>query len=409
MIECKACTNYYGSFFLKSITVRWLFLNGKAWLNFHKIYKKRIRQSIIIAIAKLLSCRTKFRGYKQYKCSNEKCNNTMRVPHTCKSKACSSCGKKATSIWIAKQNNILPNCEWQHITFTMPSELWDLFWYNRGLLNKIAKLASDCIKVIADKKDVTPAIFTALHTFGRDLKRNVHVHLSTTRIGLHKSGKKLKKLFFKQISLMKMWKYRIITLFRESDIVVPSSLARRFNNSYAFAEFLNSLYAKDWIVHCSKATSNHTVNVNYLGRYIKRPPIANSKLQHYDGNSVTLKSLDHKTKTFKISTFSIFEFISRFIQHIPDMGFRMIRYYGLLANRVRSKLLPTLYRLLGQNSKGQITFPSFVSLIISNFRYDPMKCPKCKCQMLLSYSVYSCTNTYNLLLNHSQLAANKFS
>ena len=140
-------------------------------------------------------------------------------------------------------------------------------------------------------------------------------------------------------------------MFRESAIVVPSSLANIFNNSYTFAEFLNSLYAKDLIAHCSKATYNHTINVNYLGRYIKRPPVANSKLQHYDGNAVILKSLDHKTKTFKTSTFSIFEFISRFIQHIPDIGFHMIRYYSLLANRVSSKLLPTLYRLLGQNSK----------------------------------------------------------
>lgn len=65
------------------------------------------------------------------------CNNIKIIPHTCKSKLCSSCGKKATAIWIAKQNNILPNTEWQHITFTMPSELWDLFWLNRDLLNQM--------------------------------------------------------------------------------------------------------------------------------------------------------------------------------------------------------------------------------------------------------------------------------
>ncbi len=30
---------------------------------------------------------------------------------------------------------------------------------------------------LAAKLDVVPAIFTAPHTFGRDLKLNVHVHL----------------------------------------------------------------------------------------------------------------------------------------------------------------------------------------------------------------------------------------
>ena len=168
-----------------------------------------------------MSCKNKVRGYKKYKCSNDLCDNIKIIPHTCKSKLCSSCGKKGTAIWIAKQNNILPNTEWQHITFTMPSELWDLFWLNRDLLNQITKLAADCIMILVSKLDVVPAIFTALHTFGRDLKRNVHVHLSTTRIGLHTNLKKTKKLFFKQHSLMKMWKHRVIKLFKSHNIILP--------------------------------------------------------------------------------------------------------------------------------------------------------------------------------------------
>ena len=151
-----------------------------------------------------MSCKNKVRGYKKYKYSNDKCDNIKIIPHACKSKLCSSCGKKATTTWIAKQNNILPNTEWQHITFTMPSELWDLFWLNRELLNQITKLAADCIITLARKLDVIPAIFTALHIFARDLKRNVHVYSSTTRVSLHTNFKKTKKLFFKQHSLMKM-------------------------------------------------------------------------------------------------------------------------------------------------------------------------------------------------------------
>lgn len=81
----------------------------------------------------------------------------------------------------------------------MPSELWDLFWLNRDLLNQITKLAADCIMTLASKLDVVPAIFTALLTFGRDLKRNVHVHLSTTRIALHTNLKKLKSYFLNSI------------------------------------------------------------------------------------------------------------------------------------------------------------------------------------------------------------------
>ncbi|MFS1539513.1 MAG: hypothetical protein ACL7BU_13440 [Candidatus Phlomobacter fragariae] len=40
-----------------------------------------------------------------------------------KSKASSTCGFKATEQWIAEQQD----CDWQHITFTMPHLLWPFF------------------------------------------------------------------------------------------------------------------------------------------------------------------------------------------------------------------------------------------------------------------------------------------
>ena len=92
--------------------------------------------------------------------------------------------------------------------------------------------------ILASKLDVVPAIFTALHTFGRDLKRNVHVHLSTTRVGLHTNLKKTKKLFFKQHSLMKMWKHRVIKLFKSRNIILPYSLTNQFNNTFNFHDLI---------------------------------------------------------------------------------------------------------------------------------------------------------------------------
>lgn len=61
-------------------------------------------------------------------------------------KQTSMSASKATELWIHQQNRILPATTWQHITFTMPSELWDFFWYHLALLNQIGKIAADCIK-----------------------------------------------------------------------------------------------------------------------------------------------------------------------------------------------------------------------------------------------------------------------
>ena len=290
----------------------------------------------------------------------------------------------------------------------MPSELWDFFWYNRFLLNEICKLAANCIKTIGDAKGVIPGIFIALHTFGRDLKRNVHVHLSTTQGGLSKDLSCWKNLFFKQSILMRLWRYKIITLFRnayyQQKLIIPPIIKQQLNSAFTFDHFLNHLYQKYWIVHCAKSTQDPKKTIGYLGRYIKRPAIAESKLKHYDGNEVTFKYLDHKTKSYRKFTLTTEAFIGRFIQHIPDSGFRMIRYYGFLAHRVRSKLLPIIYNLLNQANDKIIKAPTFAELIYKNFDFDPFKCILCGQQLILTGFNFSKTKAKELLNFHQELA-----
>lgn len=194
---------------LTKITIKQILLSNQNWWRFYEKHQPSIRPAIVIAIVKLLSCKNTIRGYQEYHCSNPGCSHRKHVPHTCKSKACSSCGKKATEAWIVKQNERLPKTPWQHITFTMPSELWDFFWLNRQLLNRIGKIAAKSLQKIADKKGVILGIFIAIHTFGRSLKKNVHVHVSTTTGGLSKDLSRWIKLFFDEATLMRIWRVTV--------------------------------------------------------------------------------------------------------------------------------------------------------------------------------------------------------
>ena len=121
----------------------------------------------------------------------------------------------------------------------------------------------------------------------------------------------------------------------------------------------------------------------YLGRYIKRQPLSMSRLHHYDGKTVVFNYLDHKTKTYRQMTCEAEEFIETLTQHIPEKGFRMIRYYGFLANRVRSALLPTVYNLLNQPKRNalKITFPA---LMKNTFGVDIRQCLLCKARMVFT-------------------------
>lgn len=389
-------------------TIKQILLDNQAWWNFYLKHQDKIRAGILIAIVKLLSCKNIVRGSQLYVCANPNCTHTKLVVHTCKSKACSSCGKKATEVWIAKQMQTLPDTPWQHITFTMPSQLWLFFWCNRTFLNLIGAIAANCIKAVSDKKNVVPGIFIAIHTFGRDLKCNVHIHLSTTTGGISKDGATWKNLYFHQPTIMKMWRYEIIKMFRsaynEQALNIPSHIQQSLNHTFTFNHFLNELYQKTWIVHCSKPSKNHKEIVRYLGGYVKRPPIAESKLLHYDGSEVGFKYLDHVTKTYRTFRLSVDEFIGRFIRHIPDVGFRMIRYYGFLANRVRSKYLPCVYQLLEQDYFEANPAPSYAYLIQKDFGFNPLQCILCGSQMLRSVVTFGTATVAYLLFNHRNLA-----
>ena len=152
-----------------SIKLRDIFLDNGNWWKLFVKHRDLIRRSIIINVSKLLVCKTPFLGYHVFVCP--KCNKSLKVPHSCKSRFCSSCGKKATDNWIKTSFNTLPHTKWQHITFTMPDRFWVFFWVNRHLQNKLPSIAANIILKLSKQKGFLPGIYLAIHTSGRDLKK----------------------------------------------------------------------------------------------------------------------------------------------------------------------------------------------------------------------------------------------
>ena len=356
----------------------------------------------------MLSCGLLIRGYALFSCSQPGCTHSKKVPFSCKSRFCPTCGKKATDQWIATQQSVLPQTAWQHITFTMPSELWVLFKDDYRLLGQLSALAAGTVQQVARDKGVLPGIFTALHTFGRDLKYNVHIHLSVTLGGLSADHSAWKNLYFPKRKVMPQWRYGVISLLRQAyqadTLKLPPALQAQCPTLSEFNAWLDTHYRKAWIVHFTKPSKNPRHNVNYLGRYLKRPPLAQSRLQHaqrlqlrsscpagkptlasrlrYDGQSVVFEYLNHTTGQHQTRTDAALAFIERFVQHIPDKGFRLIRYYGFLANRVRSAFLPTVYALLDQPAPQPLRL-HWPTLLKQSFRLDPLQCLLCHAPLQL--------------------------
>jgi Putative transposase/Transposase zinc-binding domain len=394
----------------QSKSLKALLLKDDAWWRYYQKHKESLRPEVVETISNLLSCGLSGRGVACYECPNPNCTHTKKIAFTCHNRFCPRCGKKATEQWISRQLSILPSCNWQHITLTMPKEFWRFFKENWALLNKLPKLAGRLLQRLGQLKGVVPGIFIALHTFGRDLKDNPHLHASTTQGGLNQKETQFKGSYFKKKLIMKMWRYAVIRLlkkaYKEGLLILPEGLNSLCPDLRSFSAWLNRRLHKPWIVHVAKPTPNPMRTLNYLGRYLKRPPVSQSRLRHYDGKRVVFNFLNHRTDKHQLFRCSTEEFIRRFIQHIPTKNFRMVRYYGFLANRVRGEKLPLVRELLGQEAKPEPYRLRYAELMQKTFGVNPRSCILCQSEMQLVYLRVGANSAF-FHSQHEQLAQGK--
>ena len=353
---------------------------------FHNALKNGLvfRKTELEAVVKVLSCKTHKLGAKAYGCTNSQCSHEKRVCNTCKSKLCTSCGQKATERWITVINSILPDCKYRHITFTMPKEFWIIFQYNRALLNHLFSLSANTLISLAKKRGLTVGIFAALHTYGRQINFNCHIHLSIAEFGLNQQGK-LKTFTFKFGLLMKQWRYGVINLLRTHYpiLILPPELETEGTSLQSWNTFLNRNYNSHWNVDIAQNTSHKSHTAKYLGSYVKKPPIAAARLADYTGGDVTFTYLDHRSKRYKDLTLNQTEMMLRILSHVPEKHFKMIRYFGFLSNRLRGHLLPLIYKQLGQEIVAAKTF-SFAAMMKAFLKVDPFKCILCGARMVFT-------------------------
>src|SRR5450432_25419 len=164
--------------------------------------------------AAVLDCGTAALGWELYASDSEE----RRCYHRCKSRFCSSCGYRATLLWLEQQEAALPDIPYTSIVFTMPRELWAIFRKNRHLLHDLPAIGAAVIKQwINMKYGADVLIIVVPHTFGGDLKFNCHLHILLSAGGLQKStGRWIPQLHLNKDALMKMWRYAVVDHLRRA-------------------------------------------------------------------------------------------------------------------------------------------------------------------------------------------------
>jgi hypothetical protein len=121
--------------------------------------------------------------------------------------------------------------------------------------------------------------------------------------------------------------------------------------------------------------------MKYIGRYLGRPAIGNSRIDDYDGEYVTFHYNRHEDKQLVIEKIPALEFIERLIQHIPEKHFKMIRYYGIYGRYRESDKY--LHRAVAKEKhKIMRSFNRWQASILFTFGYNPLECNKCGSKMI---------------------------
>ena len=301
----------------------------------------KYRSNAVIEIQKIIDCYNKNLGCSIYECPN--CHDIIFIAHTCKSRFCSSCGYKYKNDRVESILQTAYNCNHRQIVFTIPKQLRTYFFFpfeNRinllfkavrntiySILNEsFKKNKKGVLKKYSSKIKYTPGFFAFLHTFGRDLKWNPHIHILIAELKLGDNNK----------------------------------------GFYVYAE--------------PKEFKDFKSGVEYVTRYCGRVPISENRIVNYDGSNVTFSYIGHNDNKYHEVTVSASQFIMILLRHLLPSQFKTIRYYGFYRKKhsIHSKMIPLIKHHCRNFRKQLLKYEVSISMA---FHRNPYNCPKCDTKM----------------------------
>ena len=355
------------------------------WNGFlNKFPTLNIREIVFYNIKRMIKCKTLDLGFDVFKCPN--CNKEKFCFHTCKSRICSSCGNKYNNERQTFIFSKLFKFKHRHIVWTIPEELRKYFREDRKRLSLLFKASQIVIESWFHdkykKKNITPAFISILHTYGRSLIWNPHIHMILLEGGMNKDG----------FIAVNFFAY---SAFRKRFMKVLLDLLEKEINTTEFRQLKRQLYRKlkDGFYVFSPPSKFKTIDglIKYVTRYVSRPVMAESRILDYDRTYVTFWYQRHTDNKIVIEKIHAYEFISRIIIHTPEKNQKYIRYYGCY-NESTKLITPKMKEIFRIHNKKSIELKRAINKwrlnIQISFNIDPLKCPNCDTIMVYTESVW---------------------
>lgn len=324
-----------------------------------------IRDTVFDNVKKMTHCGDSKCGYTRYYC--EHCGNSKVVPFRCKSRFCTTCGNLYSIRRSTAMAFKLVNCKHRHCVFTIPEELRIFFRRDRDLLNCLFHAVRDVILRMffqMNKSECfTPGFICVLHTFGRSLQWNPHIHVLLSEGGCGNKTVWRSVTHFNYTLLRNSFRTALLNHMHKH---IGDSFKK--TKSYIYIHCPNGFY-----VYAKPSFANPKQLSKYIGRYLGRPVIATSRIDRYDGQSVTFHFNKHEDNSFISVTLHATDFMKKLIIHIPEKHFKMIRYYGIYTKH--HKFSDKLFLALPiEKRRFFASLNTWRTSLLLSFGFDPLLC-----------------------------------
>jgi len=291
----------------------------------------------------VMACRTAALGGHVLRCPKGHIHQVRY--NSCKHRACPQCGSLISERWLDRiRSQLLLDCDYYHVIFTVPHELVDLWRWNRrafgNLLMEAVRETLLTLLVQPESVGALPGVILALHTSGRQLGVHPHVHCLITAGGWTSAGwqrPKHKDYLVPGAKVGDLFKKKLLARLRQG--VASGSLVAPYDGRVPpCLRLLSNLYDRKWVVHIRAKYPHGRGVMIYLARYLRGGPLKRTQLLSLRNGEVTFRHFDHRSGGIKSVTLSQEKFIAALAEHVPEPGQVMVRYCGLYAHSNRQRL-----------------------------------------------------------------------
>src|SRR5574341_1323232 len=275
----------------------------------------------------VMRCRTAALGGRVRRCPAG--HMTAIAYNACRHRACPPCGRHRIGQWLDRwQQHLLPTDHF-HVVFTLPSELHDLWRWNRPAMTDLLFTAvrETLLTLLGDPRwlGAQAGVLAALHTWGRTLTLHPHVHCLVTGGGLDPAGhwRPVRTGFLLPVAVVRtLVRGKVLgaleALSTAGQLVLPPPSL----DAPGLRRLLRAAARRKWNVRIAERYPHGRGVVKYLAAYVRGGPIKDHRFVAFAGERVTFRYGNHRQPDpdgkprQQDLTLSVHDFLGRWSEHV---------------------------------------------------------------------------------------------